>query len=210
MAEPRGRVKNFGIDECYKVFRIDSSASMDEIKKRYRILAKKCHPDRNKDEKSAMRFKALNQAYALLKQYHEARGKLEKIRTLEEAIEWDSEESIIPEEQENHFVQIPYDTSKCCGAELKFNDKFYGDYFKIDVAECNTCFQRYYRKPGGTVMYIGDDECFAYCGNCGEPLDVMQKEVYTKVFGVIKTKKKVKTENVYFCRNCEGVPVFDD
>ena len=51
----------------YKVLGVDKKASSQEIKKAYRKLAKKYHPDLNKgDEKSQEKFKEINEAYEVL------------------------------------------------------------------------------------------------------------------------------------------------
>jgi molecular chaperone DnaJ len=51
----------------YKVLGVDRKASADEIKKAYRKLARKYHPDRNPDDMSAEeRFKEVQEAYSVL------------------------------------------------------------------------------------------------------------------------------------------------
>src|ERR1035437_645563 len=53
--------------EYYKILGVDKSASADEIKKAFRKLAVKYHPDRNPNDKSAEdKFKDINEAYAVL------------------------------------------------------------------------------------------------------------------------------------------------
>ena len=53
--------------DYYKTLGVEKNASQDEIKKAYRKLALKYHPDRNKDDKGAEeQFKAVNEAYAVL------------------------------------------------------------------------------------------------------------------------------------------------
>jgi molecular chaperone DnaJ len=55
-------------DDYYKTLGADKSASADELKKAYRKLAMKYHPDRNKDNPEAeKKFKEINQAYDILK-----------------------------------------------------------------------------------------------------------------------------------------------
>jgi curved DNA-binding protein len=66
-------------DDYYKVLGVDRGASIDDIKKAYRKLALKHHPDRNPSDKkrSEEKFKEISEAYAVLtdpekrKQYDE-------------------------------------------------------------------------------------------------------------------------------------------
>ena len=66
--------------DYYAVLGVSASASQDEIKKQYRKLAAKHHPDKNSsDPKAAERFKEISEAYQVLgdaekrKQYDEMR-----------------------------------------------------------------------------------------------------------------------------------------
>jgi len=53
--------------DYYKALGVNKSASQDEIKKAFRKLAVKYHPDRNPGDKSAEeKFKEINEAYAVL------------------------------------------------------------------------------------------------------------------------------------------------
>jgi molecular chaperone DnaJ len=54
--------------DYYDVLGVDKSASADDMKKAYRKLAMKYHPDRNPDDADAeQKFKELNEAYEVLK-----------------------------------------------------------------------------------------------------------------------------------------------
>src|SRR5688500_11427331 len=66
--------------DFYAVLGVSASASQDEIKKQYRKLASKHHPDKNQnDAKAAERFKEISEAYQVLgdadkrKQYDDMR-----------------------------------------------------------------------------------------------------------------------------------------
>ena len=53
--------------DYYEVLGLSKGASNDEIKKSYRQLAKKYHPDLNPDNKEAeAKFKEVNEAYEIL------------------------------------------------------------------------------------------------------------------------------------------------
>src|SRR2546430_11119631 len=53
--------------DYYKTLGVDKKASAEEIKKAYRKLARKYHPDRNPDDKAAEEhFKEVQEAYSVL------------------------------------------------------------------------------------------------------------------------------------------------
>lgn len=52
--------------DYYEVLGVTKESSNDEIKKQYRKLALKFHPDRNKSSDAAEHFKEISEAYAVL------------------------------------------------------------------------------------------------------------------------------------------------
>ncbi len=53
-------------EDYYKILGVSKTASIDEIKRAYRELAMKYHPDRNKSKDAEEIFKKVNEAYAVL------------------------------------------------------------------------------------------------------------------------------------------------
>ena len=53
-------------DNYYSVLGIDKDASQQEIKKSYRKLSMKWHPDKNKSPEAELNFKKISEAYSVL------------------------------------------------------------------------------------------------------------------------------------------------
>jgi molecular chaperone DnaJ len=71
--------------DFYKVLGVDKKAAADEIKKKYRALARELHPDKNKgDSVKEEKFKGISEAYEILSddkkraEYDEARSLYER------------------------------------------------------------------------------------------------------------------------------------
>ena len=71
--------------DYYKILGVDSKASKDEIKKAYRKLAQKHHPDANKDDATAeARFKEISEAHSILSN-DEKRKEYDQMRSFVDA-----------------------------------------------------------------------------------------------------------------------------
>ncbi len=65
--ESRSEVEK--IQEALKTLNLSSLVSLNDIKKRYRELSKKFHPDLN--SQNSQKFREINEAYKILKDYIE-------------------------------------------------------------------------------------------------------------------------------------------
>ncbi len=52
--------------DYYEILGVSRNADQDELKRAYRRMARKYHPDVNKDDGAEERFKEINQAYEVL------------------------------------------------------------------------------------------------------------------------------------------------
>lgn len=72
---------NLPFTECYRLLKIDSQSSWNDVRKAYKLIIQKNHPDRFRDnspEKNLAeeQIKKLNKAYQLLEQYYKKNGRL--------------------------------------------------------------------------------------------------------------------------------------
>ena len=65
--------------DYYKIMEVAENASSDEIKKSYRKLARKYHPDVSKEAGAEDKFKELGEAYEVLKD-PQKRGEYDALR----------------------------------------------------------------------------------------------------------------------------------
>lgn len=64
------------VDEAYSILGVDKTATEDQLKTKYKQLAKEYHPDINKNEPD--KFKSINEAYQLITDYKQNPAKYEQ------------------------------------------------------------------------------------------------------------------------------------
>jgi curved DNA-binding protein len=109
--------------DYYKILGIDKKATQDEIKKAYRVLAVKHHPDKNPDNKAAEeKFKSINEANSVL-------SNVEKRKKYDELGDnWQQYEQASNQGGENPFGgaggQQYYGGNEGFGGQSDFSDLF--------------------------------------------------------------------------------------
>jgi len=63
------------LQECYRILKLESEASLDEVKKAFRKLAFKYHPDLNTTPGAGKKFREINEAYVTAKGLLDTNGK---------------------------------------------------------------------------------------------------------------------------------------
>ena len=64
--EFRKSLLNENLPDYYNILQISKNASQNEIKKQFRLLAKKWHPDKKQSDDSEEKMAQINMAYELL------------------------------------------------------------------------------------------------------------------------------------------------
>src|SRR5580658_1808944 len=61
-------------NDDHKILGVDKDASIQDVRKAYKILARKWHPDKNNDPSASERFKEISDAYERIRGVTEQEG----------------------------------------------------------------------------------------------------------------------------------------
>jgi curved DNA-binding protein len=110
--------------DYYKILGVDKSATQDDIKKAYRKMARKLHPDLNPNDKEAeKKFKELNEANEVLSNI-ENRAKYDKYGE-----NWKHGEEYEKAQQQRQYQQQNYGGGGFSGADFGEGEDF-SDFFQ--------------------------------------------------------------------------------
>ena len=95
--------------DYYKLLELDRSAKKEDIKKAYRRLARKYHPDLNPDNKEAQsRFQQINEAHEVLSDPEKRKKYDEYGKDWKHADEFEKAKTLMIEMSENYKTLIEY------------------------------------------------------------------------------------------------------
>ena len=117
--------------DYYKILELDENATLAMIKKSYRVLAKKYHPDLNpEDEEAAARFVEINEAYGVLSD-EKARAKYDAARKAKGA-GGAKQKTSDSEDAEEEKPQYKYSESESVKVNFDNWDMQFEDFFGFD------------------------------------------------------------------------------
>lgn len=140
-----------GLGDPYKVLGIHKSATVPDIKRAYKQLAKEWHPDKNDDPSAPDRFMEITQAYELLTD-PERRKMFDNFGRVEEA----------RPRRESHYRPFETFDDVISGFRFKFNDRDITLFHKLSIttrAFENILVPKSFRTPHLLLFY--SDWCFA-------------------------------------------------
>ena len=146
-------------DHYHQVLGVEPSASDEEIKRAYRELAKKYHPDRNKDWVAGQAMKEINEAYQTLLELNKSTAAYTSYEASDESYEdaaaqkcWNCRQQV----SEASFV-CPH-----CGATTK---EHVGSRPQPDWMECGACGSQV-SEDASMCPYC--ETAFIKCWECGQ------------------------------------------
>ncbi len=182
--------------DYYEILGVDRGAPHEEIKKAFRQLARKYHPDVNRESGAEEKFKDINEAFQILSD-PEKRAQYDNFGTegagFEEFFSGFGFDDIFGGFRER--AALRYDM------EIALEDAFHGNTINIEIpilSDCGSC--------GGTGAKDGVLKICAGCGGTGS-IRKMQGIAFARIFnigmcGKCRGKGKVAAKPCSACKGC--------
>lgn len=154
-------------EDCYKVLGVHRTASEKEIKKAFRKLALKYHPDRNKEKDAEKRFRKIAEAYEILSD-KDKRAKYDKFGHAA------FEQAGAGPNGGGHFDFDFNDFFRHFDESFKFHSEFHGGHdggHRHDHGHHSGFFGGRMFDFDSLFDDVGDDEDFFSFGDFGHPFD---------------------------------------
>ena len=140
--------------DYYEVLGVDKNATQDEIKKQFKNLAKKYHPDVNKDSGAEEKFQEINEAYEVLGD-EEKRKKYDTFGSdynMYDGMNFDpSDYGFGGFDPNSNTYTYTYSTSNGGGSGFSdFFNAFFGDSFSNRYTDFSQASQRQAQRPRPT------------------------------------------------------------
>jgi len=199
----------------YEVLQVSKNATATEIKKAYRKLALKYHPDKNQGDKEAEeKFKLINEAYAVLsdaekRKVYDMYGKdgLNQTGGFRSSANMDDIMDIFnsmfgdafgfgSQREASRANSMPYPLDIEIEIELAFNEAIFGSEKEIDIeykTPCDSC--------NGTGAKNGKLHTCDYCGGQGQVVMRQGFMTFAQECPKCNGKGKIVSEP---CKKCEG------
>lgn len=206
------------VKDYYKILGVPRNATKEEIKRAYKRLAKKYHPDLNKDPKAAEKFKEINEAVSVLAD-DEKRAQYDKYGTVGEDMGFGFDFS----EFMSNIADFGFDFDKIFerffgggferetkGADLRYDlyitleESAFGVTKHIKIPRLEKC-----ERCNGTGAKTSDD--IVTCPECNGT--GFSRRVRRTPFGIISTTttcRKCRGSGKYIqkeCEECDGTGV---
>ncbi|MEM0492525.1 MAG: molecular chaperone DnaJ [Candidatus Thermoplasmatota archaeon] len=160
--------------DYYEILGVDRNATKEEIKKAYRRLALKYHPDKNPDKDAAEKFKEISEAYAVL---------------------YDDEKRRMYDMYGHAGIDQQY-TREDIFRDVDFGDIFRGMGFDFDFGGFDDIFERFFgfrrASPGRKTSHVKRGFDLRY------DLEISLEEAYQGV------KKEINIPRNETCDTCNG------
>ncbi len=204
------------VKDYYEILGVSKSATKEEIKKAYKKLAKKYHPDLNKEANAAEKFKEINEAYSVLSDDNK-RANYDRFGSAEDVYSGAGFSDFSFEDAfsifEDFFGSNPFSSYRrksrgndlSYSLELKFDEAVFGVEKKIQLkkkVKCKACH--------GTGA---ENSKLKTCPDCNGTGRI--KQVFRSPFGLISQTRTCKRCNgegkviANVCKICHGTGLME-